>query len=196
VHFLVELTPLALWQNHKPVNQAQQLHNLLPRKSTLAQTGGNMESRVAYYDTSGEFKTMTSDGPERHPLAVRYRTLATRSGKGSVAIFPAPHRYFFPRDFTTNMGYVWHSGWRGLVSLGIRQYPDDAPSYYPWSNAPPATEQRMGMFLLLHPGDPHIVAIATDSPLTTSLPRFDIGDVTAIAEFIAACRLPAPAAWN
>jgi Molybdopterin-guanine dinucleotide biosynthesis protein len=49
---------------------------------------------------------------------------------------------------------------------------------------------------LLHPADPHIVAIATDTALVTSLPRFDIGDVAGIAAFIAACRLPAPAAWN
>jgi molybdopterin-guanine dinucleotide biosynthesis protein B len=49
---------------------------------------------------------------------------------------------------------------------------------------------------LLHPADPHIVAIATDAPLATSLPRFDIVDVAGIADFIAACRLPAPAAWN
>lgn len=49
---------------------------------------------------------------------------------------------------------------------------------------------------LLHPGDPHIVAIATDEALVTPLPRFDIGDVAGIADFIVACRLPAPAAWN
>jgi len=37
---------------------------------------------------------------------------------------------------------------------------------------------------LLHPNDPHIVGVATDSPLATSLPRFDIEDVRAIASFI------------
>jgi molybdopterin-guanine dinucleotide biosynthesis protein B len=49
---------------------------------------------------------------------------------------------------------------------------------------------------LLHPDDPHIVAIATDAPMAASLPRFDIGDIAGIAEFIASCRLPSPAAWN
>jgi hypothetical protein len=117
--------------------------------------GGNMESRISFYDTSGALQTILSDGPERHSLSPRYRTVAARTGAGSVAIFPAPHQYFFPRDFTTNMGYLWHSSWRGLVSLGIRQYPEDASPYYPWSNAPPGTEQRMSMFLLLNPGDPH-----------------------------------------
>jgi hypothetical protein len=48
-----------------------------------------------------------------------------------VAVFPAPHQYFFPRDFTTNMAYLWHSSWKGQVALGIRQLPDDATPYYP-----------------------------------------------------------------
>jgi hypothetical protein len=117
-------------------------------------TGGNMESSVAYYDTSGELRSAPSDGPERKPEAVRYRTIAARTGAGSVAIFPAPHRYFFPRDFTTNMAYVWHSAWKGQVALGIRQLPDDVTPYYPWSNAPPGTLQRMSMWMLLDPAEP------------------------------------------
>lgn len=43
---------------------------------------------------------------------------------------------------------------------------------------------------LLYPGDPHIVAIATDETLATPLPCFDIGDAGAIAAFIATCRAP------
>jgi len=116
--------------------------------------GGNMQSSVSYYDTAGELRTAASEGPERQPEKVRYRTIAARTGSGSVAVFPAPHQYFFPRDFTTNMGYVWHSSWKGQVALGIRQLPDDATAYYPWSNAPPGTEQHMSLFLLLEPGDP------------------------------------------
>ena len=87
--------------------------------------GGNMETLVSFYDTAGELKTVLSDGPERHPASVRYRTIATRTGAGSVAVFPTPHQYFFPRDFTSNMGYLWHSSWKGQVSLGIRQLPDE-----------------------------------------------------------------------
>ena len=127
--------------------------------------GGNMESTVTYYDTAGELRTIASAGPERHPAAVRYRTIAARTGQGSVAIFPPPHQYFFPRDFTTNMGYVWHSAWKGQLSLGIRQLPDDATAYYPWSNAPPGSEQRMSLFLLLDPGAP-AAALASVLPYT------------------------------
>lgn len=116
--------------------------------------GFNMESHISYFDTSGQFQTITPPyGSEWHPVAVRYRAIAARMGAGSVVAFPPPHQYFFARDYTTNMGYVWHSSWRGHVSLGIRQLPDDNAPYYPWMNAPPGTEQRMAMFLLVDAGE-------------------------------------------
>jgi len=37
---------------------------------------------------------------------------------------------------------------------------------------------------LLHPGDPHIVALATDTSVQTRLPVFDLNDDAAIATFI------------
>ena len=37
---------------------------------------------------------------------------------------------------------------------------------------------------LLFPGDPHIIAIATDEPLETRLPQLNINDAAEIAEFI------------
>lgn len=49
---------------------------------------------------------------------------------------------------------------------------------------------------LLSPGDPHIVAIASDEALATPLPRFDIGDVAGIAAFIAGYREPVRASRN
>jgi molybdopterin-guanine dinucleotide biosynthesis adapter protein len=36
----------------------------------------------------------------------------------------------------------------------------------------------------LHPEDPHIVAVASDAPVKTSLPVFDLNDFEAIAAFI------------
>jgi len=111
--------------------------------------GGNMETHVSFFDTAGAFQSVLSDGPDQHAERVRFRTIAAHGASGSVAVFPAPHRFFFPRDFTTNLGYVWHSTWRGVVSLGIRQLPDDDWIYYPWFNAPPGTEQRLSMFILV-----------------------------------------------
>ena len=39
---------------------------------------------------------------------------------------------------------------------------------------------------MLHPGDKNIVAVATDEPLATPLPVFDLSDVAPIAAFIIA----------
>lgn len=111
--------------------------------------GGNMDSQIAYYDTRDRLQIEASRGPERVPLAVRYRVLAARMARGTIAVFPPPHQYFFARDFTTNMGYVWHSAFRGRLSIGVRQLPDDNSAYYPWMNAPPGTEQRLSVFYLV-----------------------------------------------
>jgi hypothetical protein len=115
------------------------------------QPGGNMQTQIRYYDTEGKLRSESSNGlhAERIPVQVRYRTLAVASRDGSVAVFPEPHRYFFPRDFTTNLGFLWHRSWRGQVALGIRQLRDENWVFYPWVNAPPDTTQRMGVFFLL-----------------------------------------------
>ena len=113
-------------------------------------SGGNMESHISYFDPTGEFRTITPPyGSEWHPIQVRSRAVDAVAGGGNLAAFPPPHQYFFARDYTTNMGYAWYSSWRGSVSLGIRQLPDDNAPYYPWMNAPPGTEQHMSMFLLV-----------------------------------------------
>ncbi len=71
---------------------------------------------------------------------------------GSIAVFPAPHQYFFPRDFSSNLAYLWHRGWRGRVGIGIRQLRDENWQYYPWINAPPGRAQRMSVFFLVAEG--------------------------------------------
>jgi hypothetical protein len=113
-----------------------------------------MTSEIAYYDTEGRLRSERARGPERVPLAVRYRALALRTANGSIAAFPPPHQYFFARDLTTNLGYVWSSAFGGAASIGIRQWPDDNTSYYPWMNAPPGTEQHMSVFFQLSDREP------------------------------------------
>jgi molybdopterin-guanine dinucleotide biosynthesis protein B len=39
---------------------------------------------------------------------------------------------------------------------------------------------------LLHPNDPHVLAVASDVPLNTSLPQFHLDDAAAVARFIVA----------
>jgi hypothetical protein len=118
--------------------------------------GNNMRSEIAYYDTSGTLKKVFSTGfrAEREPVQVRYRTLAAKTAGGSIAAFPAPHQYFFPRDFSSNLAYLWHRSWRGRVGIGVRQLRDENWQYYPWVNAPPGRAQRMGVFFLVSDGTP------------------------------------------
>lgn len=112
--------------------------------------GLNMASNIMYYDADGQLRSITSPyGSERHTLRVHYRAVAAKMGAGSIVAFPAPHRYLFARDYTTNMGYAWYSAWRGKVGLGIQQCSDDNTLIYPWINAPPGTQQEMGIFFLL-----------------------------------------------
>src|SRR5882762_3682430 len=112
-------------------------------------------SPVTYYDTEGKLQTVMTTGPDRRPAYVRYRAVAAKLDTGSLAVFPAPHTYIAPRDYTTNMGYVWFHGWagrggRGELGIGVRHPIDDgAGAYYPWINAPPGTVQRMGLFYMV-----------------------------------------------
>src|ERR1051326_6351302 len=112
-------------------------------------------SPITYYDTQGKLRTEMTTGPDRHPAYVRYRAIAAQLDSGSLAVFPPPHTYIAPRDYTTNMGYVWFHGWagrtgRGEIGLGVRHPVDDgAGQYYPWINAPPATIQRLGVFYMV-----------------------------------------------
>lgn len=102
---------------------------------------------LTYYDTSGRLQN-AKPAPGYATLAVRYRTLAAGLGAGSLAVFPAPHQYFFARDVTNNLGYLWRRATPEALELGIRQWADDGTRFYPWMNAPPGAEQRMSLFLL------------------------------------------------
>ncbi|MEG9435097.1 hypothetical protein JAO29_02790 [Edaphobacter sp. HDX4] len=112
-----------------------------------------MASTIVYYDADSKLRSITSPyGSERHTLQVHYRAVAAKMGAGSIVALPAPHRYLFARDYSTNMGYAWYSSWRGKVGLGIQQPLDDNTAIYPWMNAPPGTKQEMGIFFLLGDG--------------------------------------------
>ena len=71
--------------------------------------------------------------------------IAAQLDAGSLAVFPPPHTYIAPRDYTTNMGYVWFHGWagrsgRGELGLGVRHPVDDGAgqSIIPGSTPRPA----------------------------------------------------------
>jgi hypothetical protein len=110
---------------------------------------------VSYLDSQDRWQS-TGSGGAAQPVAVRYRAIMAESAAGSVAIFPPPHKYFYPLDDVDNFKFAWHgAGYRGEVKtagFGIRQPLDGDKRHVPWYNAPPGTLQKLGMFYLLSPG--------------------------------------------
>lgn len=106
--------------------------------------------------------TTTSDRLESKPvnysdpaknLAVKYRTIIAKAKEGALALFPAPHQYFYPLDEAFNLKFVWHGDkYRDLLDgygIGIRQELEGDHRFVPWFNAPPNTNQRLNFFCLI-----------------------------------------------
>jgi hypothetical protein len=92
------------------------------------------------------------------PLKAANRILVAESSGGSIATFPAPHTFFFTREVDTNLGYVWYRKDAGdRFAIGIRQAEkEENPLYvenFALFNAPPQTEQRMGVYFYLSAGN-------------------------------------------
>jgi len=112
---------------------------------------------IAWVDTSDQLRRIQATArKEAAPVAVRHRTIIAEGDGGSVAVFPPPHQYLYPLDFANNFKWVWHG--RGYSKqgddwgFGIRQPPDGDKRFVPWVNAPPRTQQRLGVFYLLSSG--------------------------------------------
>jgi hypothetical protein len=114
-------------------------------------------THFAWTDTEGQLhrETARAEGASA-PAAVRHRMIVTEAPGGSIACFPPPHQYFFPRDFTDNQRTVWngrnHHGLEPRAGFGIRQTATGGGNFVPWFNAPPGTTQRLGVFYLLSKG--------------------------------------------
>jgi hypothetical protein len=111
---------------------------------------------IAWMDTSDTLqRKATEQQTSVAPLAVRYRALFAERETGTLAVFPPPHQYLYPLDFADNFGFTWHG--RGFqkdegFGFGIRQPPEGDKRFVPWINAPPGTDQRLGVFYLLSAG--------------------------------------------
>ncbi|MFO1512895.1 MAG: hypothetical protein U1F83_08305 [Verrucomicrobiota bacterium] len=90
-------------------------------------------------------------------LGVSGRALVAESASGSLAVFPPPHQYFYPVDEVLNTKFVWYGkSYRSMVGdfgFGIRQAATNINRFVPWFNAPPNTEQHLGVFYLVSSGD-------------------------------------------
>ncbi|MEO1999024.1 MAG: hypothetical protein ABGZ17_27570, partial [Planctomycetaceae bacterium] len=112
---------------------------------------------MSWRDSLGPLKTETADTirKPRH-LAVRGRAIAGQFSGGSIGLFPPPHRYFYPLDFTNNLKNIWmgpsYGNQTSSFGFGIRHDAKGDNRYVPWFNAPPGTEQEMGVFLVFSDG--------------------------------------------
>jgi len=110
---------------------------------------GKAVSWIGLDDKAREVKATSR---EAQPEKTRNRAIALETQTGSVALFPPPHRYFYPLDEAYNLGFTWHgTGFMDEVpgfGIGIRQDLDGDRRWVPWSNAPPGTSQELGIFWL------------------------------------------------
>jgi len=107
-------------------------------------------------------------------LQVKYRSIIGETGNGSLAVFPAPHQYFYPLDEAFNLKFVWAgSHYRNLIDgygIGIRQDLYGDRRFVPWFNAPPGTKQRLNFFVLLSTGN--ATAVLNDVKAFTNNDRY------------------------
>ncbi|ANH80724.1 hypothetical protein A8C56_06805 [Niabella ginsenosidivorans] len=113
--------------------------------------------RLAWSDTEDELQTSATGAQDTScNRMVKYRCIIGENSGGSLALFPAPHQYFYPLDEAFNLKFVWTgNNYRGMVSgygMGIRQDLEGDHRFVPWFNAPPGTKQRLNFFCLLGTG--------------------------------------------
>lgn len=113
---------------------------------------------LAWLDASGALQRVPVDlNRVAGPVAVARRALVAEGATGAVAVFPLPHQYFYPLDFATNLGFAWYGSsgteWLRGYGFGVQQPPAGDKRWVPWCNAPPNTEQRLGVFYLVSSGD-------------------------------------------
>lgn len=114
---------------------------------------------IAWADTANQLQRVPADLTQPNKAqAVKYRTIIGTNSTGSLAVFPAPHQYFYPLDEAYNLDFTWYgANYRSLVpayGIGIRQDLMGDRRWVPWVNAPPKTKQRLNFFCLLSTSTP------------------------------------------
>jgi len=113
---------------------------------------GPLPERMIWNDTSGERVIQwASLQTGADTLKVGKRAVVASYNHGSLGVFPPPHRFFYPLDFSDNLRNFWSGPSYGeetaAFGFGIRHDPCGDNRFVPWFNGPPGTEQEMGMFL-------------------------------------------------
>jgi len=137
------------------------------------------DTRLVWRDVARGWQHYLFGGPvNTDPVALkaRNRVALIESGAGSVAIFPASHKFFFAREVESNLGYNYYrKDSEATFAVGVRQA-DREESFKPYGttdavwqrrvaqargfeenfalyNAPPGTMQRMAVYFYLDSGN-------------------------------------------
>ncbi|HET8547176.1 MAG TPA: hypothetical protein VFL57_04190 [Bryobacteraceae bacterium] len=138
-------------------------------------------ARLQWLDTARAWQEYRFGGPPNSDpvvLRARNRLAVLDTGRGSIAVFPPPHKFFWAREIELNLGYVFYRrDSDGTFSLGVRQA-DREEMYRPYGvsdevwnrrsrqsrnfaqgnfalyNAPPGTWQRMPVYFYITTEDP------------------------------------------
>ncbi|MGN6440088.1 MAG: hypothetical protein ACTHMM_26410 [Agriterribacter sp.] len=114
-------------------------------------------TNISYADVHDKIQTIAAklEDTVKHQ-DVKYRTIIGSSSGGSIAVFPAPHQYFYPLDEAFNLKFTWYgSNYKKAFDgygIGIRQELQGDKRFVPWFNAPPNTAQRLNFFCQLSAG--------------------------------------------
>ena len=134
------------------------------------------DTKLVWRDTARQpQETELGGAPNDNPvnLRARNRLLILDAGRGSLAVFPPPHKFFFARENEVNLGYVYYrKDSASYFSFGAMQ-PEKGEGYHPWGvtdaewkrrtetareewdnfalyNAPPGTMQHMAVYYYLN----------------------------------------------
>lgn len=139
----------------------------------------NDDSKLVWRDTARGWQRYAFGGSVNEQpvgLKARNRLAILETNGGSLAVFPASHKFFFSREIETNLGYVYYrKDSDAAFAIGVRQ-PDQEIGAKPWGisdqvwnrrvgearghlnnfalyNAPAGTMQRMPVYFYLSPSD-------------------------------------------
>ncbi len=118
-----------------------------------------LTNQVTWHDTGGHPQHYAFGGVKNDtivPLKAANRMLIAEGKGASLAVLTAPHTFFFTREVDTNLGYAWYrKDAAGSFAFGIRQADREEVQQYVENfalfNAPPGTEQRMGVYFYASP---------------------------------------------
>jgi hypothetical protein len=102
------------------------------------------DTRLLWRDNAQVWQEYSFGGaPNDEPvnLRARNRLEILDTGKGSLAVLPPPHKFFFARENEVNLGYVYYrKDTAGSFSLGAMQ-PEHGEGYAPWGVTDPVKER-------------------------------------------------------